>query len=206
MIHIQPVLRSNEVDSVLVSIRAGNFATQINDIPEVYTNTSIEDVVRTLESERFVLLKTQGIDDDSPQGNSPDRIFGRIAFMKAAMKAFSKDQSISCIVDHMVAMETVGVDDTLDVVFKNMIASEKEEIFVFEKGTACGLITCQDIVSYLNHQEHVAKINHQILEQAAAVEMVATEVPHMAWLHQGSMINRLLERESVPFCNYISSS
>jgi predicted transcriptional regulator len=61
------------------------------------------------------------------------------------MKAFSRDQPISCVVDHMAALDPIGVDDTVEIVFKSMLTSEKEEIFVFDKGVAVGLITCQDI-------------------------------------------------------------
>ena len=182
------------IDSALESILAGNFAAPINDIPEVYVNTTIGDVVKILETERFVLLKAQ--DDQDTHETTPDKMYCRIAFLKGAMKELSKDKSICSISEHIVAMETVGADDTLDIAFRRMLVSEKEEIFVFDKGTACGLITFQGILGYLSHQEQIARMNSQILERVSSLRRTASETPQkwfnqekQAWRHQGSQAN-----------------
>jgi hypothetical protein len=163
------------------------FASGIHDIKEVYMSTSISDIIRIFESEHHVLVKAKESDNDKSSESAPDRVFGRLAFLKSAVRFSDQDEPLSVVIENVPAVATVREDDTLEAAFQTMLSEMTEAVFVTQNGTATGLVTCQAILSLLHRHEHVARMNPQgLLERATSIQRAESHVPGLAWSHDGA--------------------
>ena len=145
---------SDNLDQILLT-KAKTLASATN-VPEILLSTTVREVLKTVEKDGKSCILLRDCPVVGITNFTKDMIFRRVDIFHLAMKFKCLEQPFSCMVEHLVPVQQLDGEVSLDEVIRVMQSTGCEEVGIFdnERAVVRGIITCKGLIDCILHNDH----------------------------------------------------